>query len=387
MRYALAGCAFIMAVLSGCGKYLDSTELDRKAITRESMSDLLSPPDKYDQPRPYVPVKSILPVEAPIDARFHSKVSVCLTEGAPLGSVLLETARQFGISLIISSRINSPVDFTAQDKEFVEVVEDICDIGDLRYTIKGRTVRIEPDTPYLRIYNLQFLSMSRRGSNAVSTTTDIFAKSPDQAASSNGSNSAIQGESSVDFWQELELTLNSIIGQKDQISLHKQGGLISVRATARQHKIISAYIHALKATATSQVLIEAKVLEVTLSDKFKGGIDWQGGRSGLIFGMPTGASVQDSSVNVKTGDASLYTFGQTSRNISNIIKFIEGFGSVRTLSNPRITVMNNQTAVLKVAKNEVFFKIEFERYQANQANSQERVNVSSKIQTCRLVLS
>jgi general secretion pathway protein D len=344
------------------------------------MSDLLIPPDNYVQPPKYIPIKNLLPVDGPIDKRFYGKATVCLSEGAPLSGVLLEVAKQLGISLIVSSKVISSVDFTACDKAFVEIIEDICDIGNLRYTIKGTTVRIEPDAPHLRIYSLQFLSMSRHGSNAVSTTTDVFAKSS-ETSSLNGSNSAIQGESTVDFWQELELTLSSIIGKKGSMSLHKQGGLISVLATARQHKIIASYINALRATATAQVLIEAKVLEVTLSDRFRSGIDWHSGMSGAIFGMPTGASVQNSSANVTTGDADLYTLGYASKNISGIIKFIEGFGSIRTLSNPRITVMNNQTAVLKVAKNEVFFKIEFDRYQATQAGGQDRINVSSKMQT------
>ncbi len=393
MKTYLSLFAFCLIILSlaSCSQYMSKTELDKKAIERKVLATITEPPKNYLPPEKYKPIKNILPNEQPISPKFLSKVSISFSESAPINKVLIEIAKQLGISIVVSSKIKSPVEFNAKDRQFIEVIADLCEMSKLRYKIKGSTVHIEPDKPYLKLYNLQFLSMARHGSSELSTTPDMFKsknKKEDDNMTINGSNNTIKGETNVDFWQELEFTLNAIINANDPhglqkpVSIHKQGGLMSITATERQHRLISTYINALKMTATSQVLIEAKIFEVTLNDKFKSGIDWQSGMSSQIIGVPTGASIQDASVNILSGDANLYTLGYTSKNISSILKFIEGFGSVRTLSNPRITVMNNQTAVLKVAKNEIFFQIKFTHNTKNETatTSRDYVTAESKMQ-------
>jgi general secretion pathway protein D len=73
--------------------------------------------------------------------------------------------------------------------------------------------------------------------------------------------------------------------------------------------------------------------------------------------------------------------GFRDKNLSTIAHFIEHFGRVRTLSNPRLTVMNNQTAILKVAKNEIFFRIEYNRNFSNSATGRDSDFTASHIQT------
>lgn len=144
-------------------------------------------------------------------------------------------------------------------------------------------------------------------------------------------------------------------------SINKQAGIISVFAPERLHKQISQYMDTVRRTVTSQVLIEAKVLEVSLTDEFSAGIDWN--LTGLFnnriqFGVDAvGSSVAPLMVNPSDPSLSLSAL-YTSGDLNAAVQAMSRFGTVRALASPRLTVLNNQSAVLNVAKNQVYFEIE-----------------------------
>lgn len=147
-------------------------------------------------------------------------------------------------------------------------------------------------------------------------------------------------------------------------TLNKQAGIISVMATYRKHKSVKAYLDKVKTSMSTQVLIEAKVLEVELREDYATGIDWDMTRAhgvtgkfsnGPSFGTAFGSgnifsgTVQSSQIGAN--------FGSSNRPISSLVKMLEGFGATRSLSNPRITVLNNQQAVLTFAKNQTYYTV------------------------------
>lgn len=141
-----------------------------------------------------------------------------------------------------------------------------------------------------------------------------------------------------------------------------EGGLLSVRATSRQHEKVQEFLDLMLSAAKRQVLIEATIIEVKLSDQYQQGINWSRinghgklgqGRvgtaplpSGILPGTSPGFFIFDYSNPVTR-------FG----NISATISLLESFGKVKVLSSPRISVLNNQTALLKVVDNNIFFTL------------------------------
>lgn len=141
-----------------------------------------------------------------------------------------------------------------------------------------------------------------------------------------------------------------------------EGGLLAVRATGRQHEKVQEFLDLILSSAKRQVLIEATIIEVKLSDQYQQGINWSRvngngklgqGRvgtaplpSGIIPGTSPGFFIFDYSNPVTR-------FG----NISATISLLESFGKVKVLSSPRISVLNNQTALLKVVDNNIFFTL------------------------------
>jgi general secretion pathway protein D len=142
-------------------------------------------------------------------------------------------------------------------------------------------------------------------------------------------------------------------------TLNRQGGVLTVYGTDKQQRLVATYLDMLQASIKGQVLIEAKIVEVTLNDMYRTGINWSNLDGNITLNAPLGAGVVQSGI---TGDQPTFSVGSSFDNInmSVLLNMVKQFGTVRTLSSPRLTVMNNQTALLKVAENEVYFRVEVE---------------------------
>ncbi len=142
---------------------------------------------------------------------------------------------------------------------------------------------------------------------------------------------------------------------KPTYSVNKQAGLLSVFANEKVQKKIRAYLNDVKQSVGSQVLIEAKILQVDLTDEYATGINWSElgispddleiGLSNITAGLTPAATGRGFSLKLDNKDT------------TSLIEAVSRFGTVRALSSPRMTVLNKQSAVLNVATNKVYFEI------------------------------
>ncbi len=359
-----------------------------KEATQEDMKTLTTPakgtnkPVKVDRQKPALP-KEMLQL-----------VSVSITENLSLKPMLIELARQAGVDLHLDPKVDAKIVFSAKNRPFIEVVENICSLGSLRYRLlNNASLRIEPDTPYAENYQVQFLNFSRNSQNRISIATDVFSSvSTQKSQNDNGSNSSVTVSNNTDFWAELETNLKMILapsgaatGQacSPSYSIHKQAGMVTVLGTSHHHALVADYLAKLRKAASSQVLIEAKIVEVLLKDEFRSGINWQkvGTRGDWQFTGKFGdRSTSSRFLDPVTAQSDMVAMGAAGQSFSGILKAIQDFGASRTLSSPRLTVMNNQTAILKVAENQVYFRLNYDK-QFSTAIQRESINVSSDIQT------
>lgn len=142
-------------------------------------------------------------------------------------------------------------------------------------------------------------------------------------------------------------------------SLNRQAGTLMVSATERQHEIIRRFLTAIEANASSQVLIEAKIVEVTLNDHYQSGINWNKFANGTV--SFSGAFDTVSSTNPAVTPANITVLSDklfgTGVDLSAAVRLLDEFGTSRALSSPRLNAMNNQQAVLTFAENIVYFKV------------------------------
>ncbi|MAH05911.1 MAG: type II and III secretion system family protein [Alphaproteobacteria bacterium] len=145
-------------------------------------------------------------------------------------------------------------------------------------------------------------------------------------------------------------------------TINKQAGLVSIFANEKQHKEVKSYLAELKRSVSSQVLIEAKVLQVSLTDEFSAGVDWTkvggflSGELGLEFNT-SGGSARSA---LSPPSSSNFSLSYSGNDLNAVVDAISRFGTVHALASPRLTVLNNQAAVLNVAENTVYFEIDID---------------------------
>lgn len=138
-----------------------------------------------------------------------------------------------------------------------------------------------------------------------------------------------------------------------------ESGILSIRATARQHERIQEFLDQVLSRVSRQVMIEATIAEVQLSNTYQQGIDW----SILPFGSAGFKLVQKVAGDISAPASSIFELSNSNTAVKGVgivsssIKLLEAFGTVKVLSSPKLSVINNQTAVLKVIDNRVYFTI------------------------------
>ena len=367
-------CVFL---LTGCDKMVEH-KYTSSDLKDDAVKKFMTPIEDEEE----VEVKSYKPPVTPIPEELKQVISLNLNDSLPIKSVLYETAKKLNINFQMEPDINAKVIFQAKQRPFIEILDAICDIADLRYSISNGVVSVVKDTPFSYTYDLQFLNLSRDSENKISIATEVASISDTPNKTSSDSNVVVNAKS--DFWSELNDALKIILNSSDQdkakYSLNKQAGIITVFANSKIQKEVRDYIEKVRLSTMSQVLIEAKIIEVSLKNEYRRGINW-----GLLSGrFKLESSFGNDSANVLHNTSSHSTpvsFSYSKNNMNTILNALEEFGSTRTISNPRITAMNNQAAVLKVAQNYVYFKLNYDKTYASSTTDRTDISVSTDIKT------
>ncbi|MBU3739461.1 MAG: type II and III secretion system protein, partial [Rhodoferax sp.] len=150
----------------------------------------------------------------------------------------------------------------------------------------------------------------------------------------------------------------SVVREAASVITNPETGIISIRATQAQHAKVGEFLDRVMSSARRQVLIEATIVEVDLSSQFEQGINWTL--------LQTGGSNKDSGIKISQANtvSSLaeFTFKQFrlwngDADLTAVLRMLESFGTLRVLSSPKISVVNNQSSLLKVVDNKVYFSI------------------------------
>ena len=199
-----------------------------------------------------------------------------------------------------------------------------------------------------------------QGDGAASTYTGSPAGKGKQSSGSGeaapGGGAAGAGTESVQATGAAKTT-TAEVEKAVSVFANKETGVLIVRATSRQHEKVQEFIDKVMSTARRQVLIEATIVEVTLNDQYQQGINW----SRALLGAQGFALSQagTAGIGATAGALTINYFDPTSNygNILASVQLLEKFGNVKVLSSPKLSVMNNQTASLKVADSKVYFSV------------------------------
>lgn len=259
-------------------------------------------------------------------------ISFSVTEQVPLKDVLIELGRAAQIDIDLDPGISGGIILNAKNRPFKEVIDRIATLGNLRYSYENGVLHFERDTPYLKNYFVDYLIGGQLWTDVEANIASLLATSAPIAAASFVSS----GEST-------KSTASSL-------TPNKAAGIISVFATAKEHALVTKYLADVEKGASMQVLIEAKVVEVSLSDTYKTGISW------TIFGSQNNTTANNA--NAVTEGISYVGQGLLGMDLNASVTALETFGTTRTISSPRLHAINNQKASLNFGDKLVYFKID-----------------------------
>ena len=373
-----------------------------------------------------------------LEPRFDLAVS-----NAPASQVFMSIVSGTRYSMLVHPSVTGSISVTLKDVTVPEALAAIRDLYGFDYRVEGTRIFIQPTGLQTRVFQVNYLPGQRRGSTVLRVTSGSLVDSPPgsgfvgavpalpSGAGAPGTTGAagLQGRESsrvatdqqATFWVDLCEALVAIVfpGEAAQpvaavsaaapedrqrsicnrrhattdrsIVVTPHSGVIVVRATSTELRAVENYLRATRLAVERQVMLEAKIIEVTLADAYLAGINWAvlgkhlaagqlaaGGGNAAILGTQGPLTVVNNassalvanpasrniatatgaftSANPSAGVAAGGVFGfalQTS-NFAALLAFLESQGSVQVLSSPRIATLNNQKAVLKVGFDELF---------------------------------
>jgi general secretion pathway protein D len=320
--------------------------------------------------------------------------------------LLFALARDARMQIDIDPTLTGSVTLNAIDQTLPQLLQRISRQIDMRYEIDGQNLIVSRDAPFLRSYKIDYLSASRNV-KMQSTASTTFGTSGAQGGGPNatGATSTIDVAAQNNLWESIVLNVKEILRETDRVLpagsavagaaptppppppagappgtppsvalaspptttyieaasviANRESGILYVRATSKQHEKVQEFIDQVLIGAKRQVLIEATVTEVQLRNEYQRGIDWARLQSpGFSFGQPA-LTPSTSATPGFTAAAQLpfISFVSGGGSFTFNLKLLEQFGDVRVLSSPKLSVMNNQTATLRVTRDIIYFTV------------------------------
>lgn len=364
-----------------------------------------------------------------------------VVNGVKVHELLFALARDAKLNIDIHNGISGTVTMNAIDQTLPQLLTRISKQVDMRWEFEPPNLIVMPDSPYLRVYKIDYVNMERTSTGTVGISSQISGTGGSGGSSGGGgstggtsggnnSSTTLTNKSSNKFWDTLVDNVKDILRETDKILptgtaaapapapaavaqaavpqlggplgaiagalgggaagqpaplpppgapaasaagapanstfreaasviANAEAGVLNIRATSRQHEKIQEFLDRVLVNARRQVLIEATIVEVQLSNQFQQGINWsllRRGPSGIsISQVPIGGLAATPTQGLFVGNLAAPNFNLG--NLSGIVQLLESFGNVRVLSSPKISVLNNQTALLKVVDERVYFNI------------------------------
>jgi MSHA biogenesis protein MshL len=299
--------------------------------------------------------------------------------------VLRTFGKRTDLNIIVGPDVKGTVTADLKRVTLEEALSAVVSPLGLEYTRTGNFIRVFLPTLETRIFTVSYLSTTRTGGTSLSATAGGargggIGAGGGGGGSGAGASSSVSSADSVDFWGDIEKNLGNLISKEGKVVVNKTAGIVAVTDLPRNLQRVARYIELIEGSVQRQVLIEAHIVEVTLTRDYEAGINWSliprdlriaplgkvsgtlstttaaAGTAGTAGAAATAAAVIGQTLATASTAFQIgfvtQAFGQT---LNLLIRALSTQGQVNVLSSPRIATLNNQKAVIKVATDDVFF--------------------------------
>jgi len=407
----------LTALLASCSPFhVDQgviSEIESATAQRGSqpnaVREALLPPLRAEMPK--VP-------GAPVEPRFDLVVN-----SAPARQVFMSIVSGTRYSMIVNPAVGGTLSLNLKDVTVREALEAIREVYGYEFRVDGTRIYVESAGLQTRVFQVNYLIGLRSGRSDVRVSSGAISGTPQGgggavapvAVAASGTPgqgtspalgafglstiataaldaSRVSMVSQNDLWGEVTSALRTLVGTAPgrNVVVSPQSGVIVVRAMPDELRNVEKYLKAMRLSVERQVMIEAKVVDVTLNNAYQAGINWaafpnsrrvtagvfgsntQLGTTGnLLTGNPPTINVDPTGRTLGTGvlgsglagtavsaagavGAGVFGLAVQTNNFAALLQFLESQGNVQVLSSPRVAALNNQKAVLKVGTDQFF---------------------------------
>lgn len=356
-----------------------------RSASADAVNQALLPPLQLDVPK-----------APPAEPRFDLAVT-----NAPASQVFMALVSGTRYSMLVPPEVAGSITVNLKNVTLREALESLRDLYGYDFRVQGNRITVMSNAMQTRVFQVNYLAGRRQGSSDVRVTSSSISVVSPGASTSGSSTSSAQAQAATaagttgagagatraqdssriytsqdaDFWTELKTALGAIVGTEDgrSVIINAHSGVILVRAMPGELRNVEQYLRATQAIIERQVMLEAKIIDVALSDAYQSGINWASfsghttigvaanGSSSTTALSPSGALTSaGTTVSPGTGGAlaagsnGFFGLAFRTKSFAALLNFLETQGNTQVLSSPRIATLNNQKAVLKVGTDEYY---------------------------------
>ncbi len=378
------------------------------------------PPQKAEaaKPQPEEKLKELVIPQMEEAKKVPEKLFSVYARDSNIQDVLLAFSKESDLNMIMDPDLNGKVTVDLKRVTLKEALDTILSPMGWTYRTEGKFIRVSRPQMETRIFTLNYIATRRTGKREVYATTSSgggleTSSLPGQqlALSPGGARTGYTDLISideVDLWKEIQKGLEGLIfgtveketpAERDKMTwtrvdekgrkliVNKTAGLIMVTDYSVNLNKVASYLETVEGSSQRQVCIEAKIMEVILSNDHKEGINWQvieglprsvnlawglsdktktkgfpGSATGFVSGTSSSGGTSASSIDIPGAlrlapYGGIFAIGAAGQEValSDIMQAIALQGDVKILSSPKISTLNNQKAVIRVGNQDVFF--------------------------------
>nr|WP_297403163.1 pilus (MSHA type) biogenesis protein MshL [uncultured Marinobacter sp.] len=372
MAVLLAACSNNPLMRTATATSTDSADAIEQAMAEASAAPSAPAPDTpRPAPLPAEISAALLPSledSGDLDERFDVNA-----RGVAAGSFFEALVQGTRYNVVVHPEVSAVIDLRLNGVTVPEVMDIAADVYGLDIQRKGRLFQVDANRIQTRLFPIDYLNFTRMGGSETRVSSGQVTNSRSSDAGTGDDNTGngdtrnlvgttISTETASDFWQGIQNALSMMVGggNGQQVIVNPEAGLVMVRAGANKLRLVEEYLRRTELIMQRQVILEARILEIALNQRYQQGVNWSDIQSASSViasdGLPAEFTAQSlAGQAIQTTDiGGLFSATFREGSFTALIELLGTQGNVQILSSPRISTLNNQKAVIKVGTDEFF---------------------------------